>query len=708
MAASRKNNREETNMRALTSIARKLIVRDSGPDWRRQRQRVLVLFLVLALGAPIPLAAATAFAATASTAATDAAATNAATENPVENWSQLAYASFRDGNFEIYTARGDGTQETQLTFRSASDSTPKLNRGATRIVFASTAAGLPEIYTINVDGSGETRLTFTGKGEYLPAWSPDGTKIAFTSLRDGNYEIYVMNADGSAQTRLTNNTVWDAHPAWSPDGKQIAFVSNRAAANKYQLWTMNADGSNPTVVSAALNYALYPAWSPDSNRLAFNDDENNDGTLDVAIINRDGTGLTHPLGTAPKNTDYRAPTWSPDGQQIAFSMIHRTGATTWDQAQLYALNLATNNLRQMTPGNQEWWVDWQTTDVTPPTSSVTAPALAANPVFPVSWSGTDAQSGVKTYDVQVRDGPGGSWVPWMTATTQTAAVFSGELAHTYYFQARARDWAGNVEAYPGGNGSAMTATPQYVMRGQVLGSRDQPVAVAQVQAEPPVLGPALSDARGGFKLYYNVTGTTTLTVSRTGFGLLPPMGQVAVNETAPQPTLYLPPLNDAVTNGQFESGDLSGWNATGEVTPIMTTTAHTGLYGAQLGDTASQAMPVHSVISQTMMLPDSIPASSPATLSLLYRAAGVNPVSTTLTVNVYGSAEGLTMTLPLTSTEWQHVWWDIPASFAPTVTVSIDLSTTDPTAGRAVAVDEVSLGTAVVGSYPVFLPVITH
>ena len=232
-----------------------------------------------------------------------------------------------------------------------------------------------------MDGSGETRLTFTGKGEYLPDWSPDGTKIAFNSLRDGNYEIYVMNADGSAQTRLTNNGVWDIHPAWSPNGQQIAFVSNRAGP--YQLWLMNADGSNPTIVSAALNYALYPSWSPDGSRLAFNDDENNDGTLDVAIINRDGTGLTHPLGYAPKNTDYRAPVWSPDGQQLAFAMIHRTGSSSWDQARLYALTLATNSLRQMTTGNKEWWVDWQTTDVTPPTSTVTTPALAASPIFPV-------------------------------------------------------------------------------------------------------------------------------------------------------------------------------------------------------------------------------------------------------------------------------------------------------------------------------------
>ncbi len=634
----------------------------------------------------------------------------AAPQNAVENWSRLTYASFRDNNWEIYTARGDGSNETRLTFRNASDSTPKLNRGATRIVFASTAPGQPEIYTINVDGSGETRLTFTGKGEYLPAWSPDGSKIAFTSLRDGNYEIYVMNADGSAQTRLTNNSFWDIHPAWSPNGQQIVFVSNRGG--RYQLWLMNADGTNPTVVSAALNYALYPAWSPDGSRIAFNDDQNNDNTLDIAIINRDGTGLVHPLGTAPKNTDYRAPVWSPDGQQVAFAMIHRTGASTWDQANLYALTLATNGLRQMTTTGKEWWVNWQTTDITPPSSSVTASALAASPTFAVAWSGADthsgadAQSGVKAYDLQVRDGSSGVWTPWLTATTQTAALFNGVLAHTYYFQSRATDWAGNVQAYPGGDGSAVTATPKYQLSGWVKGHRDQPVALVQVQGGSAVLGPALSDAWGEFRLYTNITGTTVLTVSRAGFGALPAMRNVTVNEVlSAQPVFYLPPLVDAVTNGQFESGDLSGWNVAGEVTPTITTSAHTGMYAVQLGG-GSGNLPsqtsTHSAMSQTLTWSD----PTTATLSMLYRATVMNPVSSTMMVNLIGPAETLTMTLPLTSTDWQHIWWDVPVSFAPTLTVSIALDTTDQSAGSVVVVDEISLGSAVVGSYPVFLPLV--
>ena len=124
------------------------------------------------------------------------------------------------------------------------------------------------------------------------------------------------------------------------------------------------------------------------------------------------------------------------------------------------------------------------------------------------------------------------------------------------------------------------------------------------------------------------------------------------------------------------------------MTPTITTTAHTGLYAVQLGDNASHSIPAYSTISQTLTLSDSITA----TLSLLYRASVVNPMSSTLTVKFDGPTETLTRTLPLTGTDWEHIWWDIPTSLAPTLTVSIDLHTTDQTGGSVVVVDEISLG----------------
>jgi hypothetical protein len=71
--------------------------------------------------------------------------------------------------------------------------------------------------------------------------------------------------------------------------------------------------------------------------------------------------------------------------------------------------------------------------------------------FTVSWSGTDAVSGIANYDVQSRDGASGAWTDWVTATTAISATFTGQDNHAYAFRARARDNVGNVSAYSSGD-----------------------------------------------------------------------------------------------------------------------------------------------------------------------------------------------------------------------------------------------------------------
>ena len=83
------------------------------------------------------------------------------------------------------------------------------------IAFFSDRDGNWEIYVTKADGTNQTRLTDNAGRDGSPAWSPDGSKIAFHSRRDCNAEIYVMNADGTNQTRVTNNPAIDARPAWS-------------------------------------------------------------------------------------------------------------------------------------------------------------------------------------------------------------------------------------------------------------------------------------------------------------------------------------------------------------------------------------------------------------------------------------------------------------------------------------------------------------
>jgi len=83
-----------------------------------------------------------------------------------------------------------------------------------------------------------------------------------------------------------------------------------------------------------------------------------------------------------------------------------------------------------------------------------------SPTFSVTVLGTDATSGVASYDLEFRDGLSGSWTGWLTATTATNASFSGQDGHTYSFRVRAHDNAGNTSAFSsGGTTTTVDATP---------------------------------------------------------------------------------------------------------------------------------------------------------------------------------------------------------------------------------------------------------
>ncbi|HET7088809.1 MAG TPA: Ig-like domain-containing protein, partial [Anaerolineae bacterium] len=90
-------------------------------------------------------------------------------------------------------------------------------------------------------------------------------------------------------------------------------------------------------------------------------------------------------------------------------------------------------------------------DTTPPSSSASSPASTGSTSFLVSWTGSDANSGILNYDVQYKDiSASGSWTTWKSATTLPSSTFTGLSGHIYQFRSRARDNAGNVEAYPAG------------------------------------------------------------------------------------------------------------------------------------------------------------------------------------------------------------------------------------------------------------------
>ena len=128
---------------------------------------------------------------------------------------QIAFASYRNGNDEIYVMDADGKNPRRLTNNPMSDLDPAWSPDGKKIAFQSDRDGNDEIYVMDADGKNLRNLTNNpADGDWHPAWSPDGKKIAFTSDRDGNYKIYIMDADGNKQRRLTNNSADDEWPSW--------------------------------------------------------------------------------------------------------------------------------------------------------------------------------------------------------------------------------------------------------------------------------------------------------------------------------------------------------------------------------------------------------------------------------------------------------------------------------------------------------------
>jgi Tol biopolymer transport system component len=60
---------------------------------------------------------------------------------------------------------------------------------APRIAFASHKDGNWEIYTMDGDGSHAVRLTANDVQDRFPIWSPDASQIAFGSQREGHWEL---------------------------------------------------------------------------------------------------------------------------------------------------------------------------------------------------------------------------------------------------------------------------------------------------------------------------------------------------------------------------------------------------------------------------------------------------------------------------------------------------------------------------------------
>ena len=199
------------------------------------------------------------------------------------------------------------------------------------------------------DGDPAEDLELSSLDPEDPSWSPDGKKIVFASTTAGSgydTDLFVLDVESGNVTRITNlNTTtgeFAQQPAWSPLGDEIAFVlapPRISGSDVARIAIVDvAGGSIEPFSDPASVRDAHPTWSPDGERIAFS------------------RGSTIMVGTRAKPLEetllhqkhppdaIHEPAWSPDGTQILFTSVGFGEA--WSR--VWALSLDSGGAHQLT------------------------------------------------------------------------------------------------------------------------------------------------------------------------------------------------------------------------------------------------------------------------------------------------------------------------------------------------------------------------
>lgn len=205
-----------------------------------------------------------------------------------------------------------------------------------------------EIWVYHPDGK---RVILGVQGEASsPAWSPDGTQLAYDFRPAGlsTSEIWLAAADGSSRKQLSRDAAGShSSLAWAPDGKRLAYVARNYHTGTNGVWVFSLDKESPVqLLSSNSDYFSDLQWSPDGRRLLVVSGvpgaKPSSALKIVDVAGKVATDLFPQSGTAVNEH----PSWSPDGQMIAFS------SNQGGSRQIWVVRSDGTGLRQVTSGEE--------------------------------------------------------------------------------------------------------------------------------------------------------------------------------------------------------------------------------------------------------------------------------------------------------------------------------------------------------------------
>ena len=170
--------------------------------------------------------------------------------NPV--WSpdgeQIAFASDRNGNFDLFIMSADGGAARRLTYHSASEIPSTFTPDGKYVLFSASiqdpatsalfpTSAITELYRVPVEG-GNTEQVLGTPAEWV-CFDKAGSNFLYQDRKGFEDEwrkhhtssiardIWLYDTQTGEHTNLTNRDGEDRNPVYAPDGKSVYFLSER-------------------------------------------------------------------------------------------------------------------------------------------------------------------------------------------------------------------------------------------------------------------------------------------------------------------------------------------------------------------------------------------------------------------------------------------------------------------------------------------------
>ena len=231
---------------------------------------------------------------------------------------KIYYVHQGGGTKEIWQMDYDGANQHAITHLGAVSISPRVSPDNTRLAFSSLGRDGFQIKMYSLVLNRMVNFSAASGTNLSPAWTPDSKQIAYSSSRTGDPEIWISDMNGSLARRITSFKGPDVSPVFNPKtGSQIAWISGRTGLP--QLYIMDIDGSGVQRMTDG-GYATSPSWSPNGQFIAFAWNRKYGpgapGGQDIYVMevaSKRWIQLTHDGGRC----DF--PSWSPDGRHIVYA-----------------------------------------------------------------------------------------------------------------------------------------------------------------------------------------------------------------------------------------------------------------------------------------------------------------------------------------------------------------------------------------------------